>query len=335
MDTGKQFNNRIKQVGMIIFIIFLLCLIIGELRYFISSLLGGFTLFMILRKPHRKLIRRGWHKALATSTLLIGTFVVLSLIIGSLLSLVYLKLQTFDIQVLTDGLRHIQEFIIEKWGYNIFSEGTVQKAFAAVGNILPAIVSTTGNVVTNVILMMFVLFFMLQQSEEFEATMESLIPVSKENVTLLKKEAHNIIINNAVGIPLIMLGQGLTAGLGYWLFGAGDPVIWGLMTGIFGLIPIGGTLCIWLSLAINLIAGGNIWQGMGLIVYGLCIISNVDYVFRVVFMKKQANMHPLITIFGIFLGMNLFGFWGIIFGPLALSGFFLLIKIYKNEFSVE
>jgi predicted PurR-regulated permease PerM len=53
---------------------------------------------------------------------------------------------------------------------------------------------------------------------------------------------------------------------------------------------------------------------------------------RMFFMKKYADVHPLITIFGIVLGMNLFGFWGIIFGPLVISGFLVLLKIYKNEF---
>jgi len=141
-----------------------------------------------------------------------------------------------------------------------------------------------------------------------------------------------MVVSNAVGIPLIMIGQGLTAALGYWLFGAGDPIIWGILTGVFGLIPIIGTAGIWLPLSINLLLGGNIWQGIVLLIYGAGIIASIDNLFRMIFMKKYANVHPLITIFGIIVGMNLFGFWGIIFGPLILSGFLLLIKIYKDEF---
>jgi predicted PurR-regulated permease PerM len=51
-----------------------------------------------------------------------------------------------------------------------------------------------------------------------------------------------------------------------------------------------------------------------------------------VFLKKKANVHPLVTIFGIILGLSLFGFWGIIFGTLIISVFMLLMKIYRKEF---
>ena len=104
------------------------------------------------------------------------------------------------------------------------------------------------------------------------------------------------------------------------------------MTSFFGLIPVVGTAGVWLPLSVNLLIGGHIWQGLILIIYGALIISSVDNVVRMVFLKKQANVHPLITLFGVILGMSLFGFWEIVFGPLIISGFFLLVKIYKIEF---
>jgi predicted PurR-regulated permease PerM len=334
MYAGKQFNESIKQIGIIIVIVFLFCLIVAELRYFASSLLGGFTLYMILRKPHRWMLKKGWNKTLATSVLLLITCLFLFLIVGGLISLIYIKLRQFNPHVIINSLTNIHGWLMQEWEYNIFSEEVIQKAATAVGDILPGILSATGNVVANVLMMVFVLFFMLYQSDQFESGAENLLPLSKKNITVLKKETNNMVIGNAVGIPVIMLGQGFTAGLAYWFFDAGDPIIWGLLTGVFGLIPVIGTAGIWLPLSINLIIGGNTWQGIVLIVYGACIIASVDNVFRMVFMKKQANVHPLITIFGIILGMNLFGFWGIIFGPLILSGFFLLIKMYKDEFLI-
>ncbi|MDD4032867.1 MAG: hypothetical protein PHS48_06430, partial [Bacteroidales bacterium] len=57
--------------------------------------------------------------------------------------------------------------------------------------------------------------------------------------------------------------------------------------------------------------------------------------FRFLLMKKMADVHPLITVFGVILGIDLLGIFGIIFGPLILSLFFLLIKIYNIEYSPE
>lgn len=335
MYTGKQFNENIKQIGFILLILFLGCVIFDNLRYFFSSILGGFTLYMILRRPHQFMLKKGWGNTLTTSLLLIVTFLFLILALGSLLALIYSKLKQFHPQVIVDSLYNIHGSIMQRWGYNIFSEDIVQKALSAVGNVIPGIISATGNVVANVAMMIFVLFFMLQQSKAFEKGIEGILPISKESIQMLKTEVQNMVLSNAVGIPLIMLGQGVTAGVAYWFFNAGDPIVWGLLTGIFGLVPVIGTGGVWMPLAINLLIGGHIWQGIVLIIYGAFIISSVDNAVRMVFLKKKANVHPLVTLFGVILGMNLFGFWGIIFGPLLISGFMLLIKIYKKEFIAD
>ncbi|MCD8073076.1 MAG: AI-2E family transporter, partial [Alistipes sp.] len=78
----------------------------------------------------------------------------------------------------------------------------------------------------------------------------------------------------------------------------------------------------------------NIWIALIVLLYGVLIISNTDNVIRIGLMKKVNNTHPLIVIFGVIIGIPLFGFWGIIFGPLFLSIFFLLIRIYYTEYQL-
>lgn len=141
-----------------------------------------------------------------------------------------------------------------------------------------------------------------------------------------------MIVSNAIGIPVIMMLQGSLSSLGYWFTDAGDPIIWGILTGFAGLVPAVGTSVIWLPLSLNLLIGGYIWQGIFLLLWGSLVISLVDNGFRMVFLKKYADTHPLIPLFGVILGINLLGFWGIIFGPLLLSGFLLLVKIFHSEF---
>jgi predicted PurR-regulated permease PerM len=333
VNSEKQFNNQLKQIFFLLIILFLACIIIGGLRYFASSILGGFTMYMLLRKPHRRLREKKWKTIWATAVFIALSCVFFLIVVGGgLASILYGKLKNFQPQEIIDGLRYIQSIVIEKWNYNIFSENMLQKLIATVGNILPGILSATGNVFANIIMILFVLFFMLQQSDRFEKSMEDLLPISKKNIQSLKKKMHSMIISNAVGIPLIMFGQGITSGLAYWILDAGDPVIWGVLTALLGLIPVIGTGSIWLPLAINLIIGDHVWQGVVLIVYGSCVVFNIDSLVRIVFLKKRANVHPVITVFGVILGMNIFGFWGIIFGPLMISVFFLLLDIYKKEF---
>ncbi|GHV57696.1 AI-2E family transporter [Bacteroidia bacterium] len=335
MYEGKHFNEKIRQIGFLLILVFLACLIVQELRFFVGAILGGFTIFMVLRGPHRYLRKKGWSNGLTTAFLMISTFLFLVLVIGGLISIFYGKMKSFGPQVIMDGVHHIRDVIMHRWNYDIFSTDVIQKALDSVGNFLPALLAVTGNVVANTIMMMFVLFFLLQQRVQFERGIEGFMPISRPSVGILKRSVHSMVMTNAVGIPLVMFGQALLAGLAYWVLDAGDPVIWGLMTSFFGLIPVVGTAGIWVPLSIELLVGGHVWQGIVLALYGACVISAVDNGVRMVFLKKKANVHPLITLFGVILGMNLFGFWGIIFGPLMLSGFFLLIRIYNREFSTK
>ena len=332
MYTGKFFNERVKSIGFLLILASLAGLIIYELRYFSSSVLGAFTLYMVLRKPYNNLLAKGWKKTLAIIYLLFLTFLIIFIIGGGITSVVYSKISHFNPQMILENIKQIHETIIQNIEYNIIPEDIIEKGVQWLGSFLPGLLSATGNVVANVILMIFVLFFMLQANEKFEQGIVNFLPISKESTLLLKKEINNMIISNAVGIPVIMVLQGSLSALAYWFTDAGDPIIWGLLTGFAGLIPVIGTTVIWVPLSINLLIGGEIWQAVLLLAWGSCILSLIETGIRMAFLKKYANVHPLIPLFGVIFGINLFGFWGIIFGPLVISIFLLLVKIFHHEF---
>jgi predicted PurR-regulated permease PerM len=82
-------------------------------------------------------------------------------------------------------------------------------------------------------------------------------------------------------------------------------------------------------------ASGNLWAGLGLFAYGTLIIMNIDNVARFMIQKKFADVHPMITVFGVLIGLELFGLAGIIFGPLMLSYFILFVKMYRRVYNVK
>jgi predicted PurR-regulated permease PerM len=77
---------------------------------------------------------------------------------------------------------------------------------------------------------------------------------------------------------------------------------------------------------------GPTWKGVAVLAYGLLVVGLTDNVFRFALQKKLGDVHPLITVFGVVLGISLFGFIGLIFGPILISLFVLLVRIYVNEF---
>jgi predicted PurR-regulated permease PerM len=159
------------------------------------------------------------------------------------------------------------------------------------------------------------------------------IPLKKKNRQMLSEETDVMIRANAIGIPLLALIQGVVGALGYFIFGIKEFGVWGFLTGVASLIPIIGTGIIWVPLTIYLLASGNTWQGVGLGIYSLAVLTNVDYVARITLLRKIGNVHPLITIFGLIVGVSMFGFLGLVFGPLLISYLILLVKIYRNEFN--
>jgi predicted PurR-regulated permease PerM len=137
---------------------------------------------------------------------------------------------------------------------------------------------------------------------------------------------------NALGIPLISIIQGLTATLGYFIFGVKEWALWGFLTGVFAFFPIVGTMIVWVPLVIYTFVSGNSAMGIGLLLHSVIVTGNIDYVARITIMKKIGDVHPVITVLGVLVGLGLFGFIGLIFGPLLVSYIIVLFKIYMNEF---
>ena len=181
--------------------------------------------------------------------------------------------------------------------------------------------------------MFFVLYYMLVHGSEMEKYLSDFIPLKAANRALLSSETNIMIRANAIGIPLLAIIQGFVGAIGYGIFGVVDFALWGFLTGVASLIPIVGTGLIWVPLTVYLFAVNHVWEGVGLTIYSLVILTNIDYVARITVLRKIGNVHPIITIFGVIIGLSMFGFLGLVFGPLLISYFIILVRIYRNEFN--
>jgi predicted PurR-regulated permease PerM len=180
--------------------------------------------------------------------------------------------------------------------------------------------------------MYFILYFMMVNGKKMESDIYEHIPLRDENAVMLGKEVKNMVLSNAVGIPLIAVLQGLVALIGYLIIGVKEPWFWFVVTCITAMLPVVGAALAYVPLAIIFFANGDTGKGIFMLIYGFGVIGLVDNVFRFTLAKKIGNVHPLVTVFGVIIGLSVFGFIGLIFGPLLISLFLLLLKIYSNEF---
>ena len=141
-----------------------------------------------------------------------------------------------------------------------------------------------------------------------------------------------MVISNTIGIPLIAFIQGIVGLIGYLIIGINEPFLWFAATCITAMMPVVGAALVYVPLTVMLFANGETGRGIAMGIWGFGLIGLVDNLFRFIINKKLGDIHPLITIFGVIAGLQLFGFIGLVFGPLLISMFILLLRIYGNEF---
>ncbi|HLP38398.1 AI-2E family transporter [Lacibacter sp.] len=330
-----SFSSRLRQIILLVVLIALGLLLVKELYIFLPGFLGAITLYILSRGWYRYLtIKKKWNKSLTATAFMLGFLVLFGLPVYYIINLLSPKItEVFShSDEVVQGLKSVSAQIKEWTGQELFTDENVAELQKRVANFFPAFLNSTAMIVSNLAMMLFVYFFMLTNGKAMEASFDYFIPLHEENIDILAKETISVVRANAIGIPLISLIQGIFALVGYWIFGINEFVLWGFITGVFAFFPIVGTTLIWAPLVVFLFSQGNTGQGIGLLIYSLLVTGNVDYLARVTLMKRLGDVHPLVTVLGVIVGLSLFGFWGFIFGPLLISYFMLLFKIYTNEF---
>ena len=334
----KQINNNsINQIMLIVIILAICILIFTSLFYYLPGFLGAVTLYVLFRKINFKLTEeKKWNKSFASILLILLTIIFL---VGPLYLLInYMVPQVTEVISNKDDLMHkfdsIKTYFKDSpYLSNIdLSDTALMGALQKAAKFIPNILNSVAEVGVNILVALFVLYFMLVSSKKLEQTIYQAIPFTMASKAELWKEFDMMVKSNAIGIPILAMCQGIVAGLGYWFFGLESPIFLGILTAVSTIIPILGTMVVYLPAALFLLANGQSGNAIGLALYGIIIIGSIDNVLRFTILKKLGDVHPLITVFGVLLGLNLFGMLGLIFGPLILSCVSVLLKVYSIEF---
>ena len=110
---------------------------------------------------------------------------------------------------------------------------------------------------------------------------------------------------------------------------------WFVITTIGSMIPFVGTAIGIVPVTILMFTQGENWQAIAVLIYGIVVVGSSDNIIRLYVLKRLSDVHPLITLIGVVVGVPLFGFIGLIFGPLLVSLFLLIVMIYKKEYGKE
>jgi predicted PurR-regulated permease PerM len=327
--------NKVRQFLFLGFLLFLGIVIVRELSFLLLPILGAATLYVFLKNYMVKLVvRYKWKKWLAATVLLIASLLLIVVPMTALLSYGVNKAMPFiqNPEELQSKFTAINAYVQSKTGYDFAASGYLQKASGMLLGIGQKALGGTLQTLTIIALTYFILYFLLYQVMDVEISMRKYLPFKDGNTNTLIKKTRDLIYSNAIGIPIVAIVQGIVAAIGYAIFGSNEFLLLGLLTALASVVPIVGTMLVYIPLGLYMLSQGQNYQGIGVLVWGFVIIGGVDNVARFLVAKKLANAHPLTTIFGVIMGVNLFGFLGIIFGPILLSIFVVLIEIYINEY---
>jgi predicted PurR-regulated permease PerM len=207
----------------------------------------------------------------------------------------------------------------------------LQKLGSYATQLFPSILGSAASIILTLLVLYFLLYFMLVQINDFEAGMLKYAPFREQHALKFATALRNSTYSNVLGQGIIAITQGTLLALGFYAFGIPDALFWGVIGSFISFLPVVGapTLCI--PASIILFATGHNVKGILLLAYGLLFIGNVDNVLRMIINKRIGNTHPIITVIGVFIGLPLFGILGLVFGPVLLSYFLLLLEIYETN----
>lgn len=329
------FNNRLRQIILLLVIILLVGLLLKQLYIFLPGFLGAITLYILTRKWYLTLTgRKKWKKGVTALLFMLGSLVIIAIPVYFAFIMVSPKINSLlhSQQEVMQGLQIFSDRLEAIFGIPLFTDENTKSVAVKISAAIPGFLNSTANLLINLIMLFFLLYYLLVNGSAIEKYLHKIIPLKSENVDTLSDETILMIRANAIGIPVICVVQGIFAAIGYLIFGVKDWGMWGFVTGVLAFFPLVGTMIVWVPLVIYLYSTGHSYSAFWLTLYSFIVTGNVDYIARLGLLKKMGNVHPVVTALGVIVGLGLFGFMGLIFGPLLISYVIILVKIYLNEF---
>tara|TARA_R110000751_G_scaffold8578_5_gene33516 strand:- start:2212 stop:3165 length:954 start_codon:yes stop_codon:yes gene_type:complete len=304
---------------------------------YISGVLGALTLYVVLRKWMLKLINKGVKRTWASMLLIFASFVGIFVPITGAAFMLSSQLDNFTdkSEQVTKAFKE-QLFQLEKYvQYDISSAIDPEQASGWLTDNLQGFASGTFNILISLGILLFLLYYMLKSPKQLKESLLEYIPLSNKNLVTLGKEIDNVVRSNAIAIPLVAVAQGFIALIGFYIFGIENPLFWFVIVTIGSMIPFIGTFIGIFPVFVLSLASGEDFQAWGILLYGILVVGMTDNVIRLFVLKKLDSTHPLITLIGVLIGIPLFGFVGLIFGPLIINLFLIIVKIYKQQYGLQ
>lgn len=326
-----------RKYFAILLVLLFLAFLLFTVYTFANGFFGGLLLYIVLLPVYNYLLMRKIPPKISS---IIVVFVALFLIIFPLIFI--LGLVGGEVLSLFQNRQEIFDagkdfFILVSEKVPFLSEDFFANQLNSFGTFLSSLffefISNAGGFVVNLLIALFVLYFLLIQKSLFKKV-EKIIPFNKKNSKKLIQSLKDVSYSTVVVSGILALLQGSLLGLAFFIFGVKGIFLWAFITAILSFLPVVGPSLVWIPATVIQLVQKDYFAGIGILVSGI-ILSNADNLIRPYLGEKIARIHPLITLVGIFVGILLFGIIGIFVGPLLISFAILILKMFKEEYYLK
>ncbi len=299
---------------------------------FSTGLIGAPVLYVVMAPLHR------WLSRYMPAWIAAGVVIVLSilLILGpgvSVVGLVATEAQDMATGVIRSPLlARLSRIRVGPYHVGAQIEQIGSQVVSWIGASALGLIGTATRAGIQLTITFFGLYYLLLAPERTWRAVRPFIPFSAASAEILRRRFGDVTVSTLVGTGVTAGVQGLAVGAAFWAIGLSNPLFWGVVTVIFAILPVVGSGLVWGPGAASLAIDGRWGAAIGLAAWGILVVGNVDNVIRPLVFRRWAQIHPFVTVIGAFMGLRYFGLLGLLIGPLAISYFFELIRMYRVEY---
>ena len=187
----------------------------------------------------------------------------------------------------------------------------------------------------NFLISLFGLYFVLRSDGSTWVQVRRVLPFSDANIDVLRDRFVKVTHATFLGMLATAAVQGVLVGGAFAIVGLPGPLFWGVVTAVCSIIPLIGGALVWLPGVLVLLVQKDYGNALLLTFVGAVLVSNIDNVVRPWIYRRMSNIHPVVTLVGALAGLRYFGLLGVLLGPLAITYFFELLRIYDEEYAVS
>ena len=308
---------------------------------FFGALFWGVVLAILFAPLHRRLLiklnGRGSLAALATlAVIVLIVLLPLAFLTASLFSEgagFYARVQSGELdfgRYFDQIMQALPSWFIER--LNQFGLGNVAalklKLSTAISQGASLIATQALNIgqntfefIVNFFITIYLVFFLLRDGARLASRINVAIPLDEQDKRELLLKFTTVIRAAVKGNVVVAIAQGGLGGLAFWFLGVNGALLWAVIMAFLSLLPAIGAGLVWLPVALYFLLTGAVWEGLGLIAYGVLVIGMVDNVLRQILVGKDTKMPDYVVLISTLGGMAVFGLNGFVIGPVIAAMF--------------